>query len=199
MAWRRPGDKPLSEPMRVKLLTHICVTRPQWVDYLWKTFGTLKWMNIHPGCKYLSNAMSTTNTICLLVRAITDVCYRLAERRMHLRVVNSPTCQLRTTQNCSFHLEASRIPQKSFPVCRICVSGLYFRMICITDWLMWCVETMPGDLSSPLYTGINHCKRVCFCRLNVSTKSLVLSLSLFGVVFRKSYCIFIYWWLTGRL
>ena len=27
MAWRRPGDKPLSEPMMVRLLTHICVTR----------------------------------------------------------------------------------------------------------------------------------------------------------------------------
>ena len=32
MAWRRPGDKPLSEPMTVSLLTHICVTRPQWVN-----------------------------------------------------------------------------------------------------------------------------------------------------------------------
>ena len=32
MAWRRPGDKPLSEPMMVNLLTHICVTRPQWVN-----------------------------------------------------------------------------------------------------------------------------------------------------------------------
>ena len=31
MAWCRPGDKPLSEPMMVSLLTHICVTRPQWV------------------------------------------------------------------------------------------------------------------------------------------------------------------------
>ena len=30
MAWRRPGDKPLSEAMTVNLLTHICVTRPQW-------------------------------------------------------------------------------------------------------------------------------------------------------------------------
>ena len=28
MAWRRSGDKPLSEPMMVSLLTHICVTRP---------------------------------------------------------------------------------------------------------------------------------------------------------------------------
>ena len=32
MAWRRPGDKPLSEPMMVSLLTHIRVTRPQWVN-----------------------------------------------------------------------------------------------------------------------------------------------------------------------
>ena len=31
MAWRRPGYKPLSEPMMVCLTTHICVTRPQWV------------------------------------------------------------------------------------------------------------------------------------------------------------------------
>ena len=30
MAWRRPGDKPLSEPMMVRLPTHISVTQPQW-------------------------------------------------------------------------------------------------------------------------------------------------------------------------
>ena len=32
MAWCRLGDKPLSEPMMVRSLTHICVTRPQWVN-----------------------------------------------------------------------------------------------------------------------------------------------------------------------
>ena len=32
MAWRRPGDKPISEPMLVFVPTHICVTRPQWVN-----------------------------------------------------------------------------------------------------------------------------------------------------------------------
>ena len=37
MAWRRPGDKPLSEPMMVSLLTHICVARLQWV---YKTLDT---------------------------------------------------------------------------------------------------------------------------------------------------------------
>ena len=32
MAWRRSGDKSLSEPMIASLLTHICVTRPQCVN-----------------------------------------------------------------------------------------------------------------------------------------------------------------------
>ena len=39
MAWRRPGDKPLSNPVMVRLQTHMCVTRPQWVNtpYLFAT------------------------------------------------------------------------------------------------------------------------------------------------------------------
>ena len=32
MAWRRSCDKPFSEPITVRLLTHICGTRPQWVN-----------------------------------------------------------------------------------------------------------------------------------------------------------------------
>ena len=32
IAWRRPGGKPLSEPMMVTLLTHVCVTWPHWVN-----------------------------------------------------------------------------------------------------------------------------------------------------------------------
>ena len=35
MAWRLPGDKPLSEPMMVCLPKHIWVTRPQWVNSDW--------------------------------------------------------------------------------------------------------------------------------------------------------------------
>ena len=34
MAWRRQGDKPLSEPMMENSATHICVTRSQWVKDL---------------------------------------------------------------------------------------------------------------------------------------------------------------------
>ena len=40
LAWHQPGDKPLSEPMIVRLLTltHICVTRPQWVKSSYNCF-----------------------------------------------------------------------------------------------------------------------------------------------------------------
>ena len=49
MAWRRPGDKPLSEPKMVSLLTHINVTRPQWV----KAWGpTTFWLNFKH-CTYI--------------------------------------------------------------------------------------------------------------------------------------------------
>ena len=43
MAWRRPGDKPLSEAMMVSLLTHICVTRPQRIKS--KRLATSFWRN----------------------------------------------------------------------------------------------------------------------------------------------------------
>ena len=42
MAWRRPGDKPLSEPMIVSSRTHICVTWPQWVKQ-WSP-SLFKWL-----------------------------------------------------------------------------------------------------------------------------------------------------------
>ena len=44
MAWRRPGDKPLSEPMAVRLPTHICVTRPQWVNSCFTDTEPIIWL-----------------------------------------------------------------------------------------------------------------------------------------------------------
>ena len=52
MAWRRPDDKPLSEPMMVSLPTHICVTRPQWVN---KRITFLHWNIIFQRGKFLAN------------------------------------------------------------------------------------------------------------------------------------------------
>ena len=53
MAWRRPGDKPLSQPMMVILQTHICVTRSQWV----KCRNTLGWLD-----QYMCTGVRLWNT-----------------------------------------------------------------------------------------------------------------------------------------
>ena len=67
MAWRRPGAKPLSEPMMVSSLTHICVTRPQWVNstlqscvkwthfyrHIWKDFKHFIWWKREQKCETL--------------------------------------------------------------------------------------------------------------------------------------------------
>ena len=43
MAWRRSGDKPLSETMLVRLPTHICVTRPHCVKATETHFTACLW------------------------------------------------------------------------------------------------------------------------------------------------------------
>ena len=57
MAWRRSGDKPLSEPIMVSLPTHICVTRPQWI----KNKARMNAFLIHFK-QYLMNTSATFNT-----------------------------------------------------------------------------------------------------------------------------------------
>ena len=47
MAWRRSGDKPLSEPMMVSLPTHIYVTRPQWDINIYRASGPLQERTVH--------------------------------------------------------------------------------------------------------------------------------------------------------
>ena len=42
MAWRQPGDKPLSEPVILSLLTHICVTQTLLVNTS-RTEITIPW------------------------------------------------------------------------------------------------------------------------------------------------------------
>ena len=64
MAWRRPGDKPLSEPMLVRSLTHICVTRPQWVKRRGPFFqNVILFSNdVHHNCNiFIRNCSNTMN------------------------------------------------------------------------------------------------------------------------------------------
>ena len=46
VAWRRPGDKPLSEAMVGSLLMHICVTLPQWVKSSPKPILTMAYYSL---------------------------------------------------------------------------------------------------------------------------------------------------------
>ena len=59
MAWRRPGDKPLSEPVMVRLSTHICVTRPQWV----KQFSNI--LSSYFGLAICQNSSSIQCPVCM--------------------------------------------------------------------------------------------------------------------------------------
>ena len=71
MAWRRPGYKRLSELMLENLLTHVCVTRPQWVKH-WNTLSCLDqymcsrmrlWNSQDPEMVYLNKHVQRTETM----------------------------------------------------------------------------------------------------------------------------------------
>ena len=59
MAWRRPGAKPLSEPMMARLSVHICITLSQWV----KTNLSSYWNFVSWQVKFIS--------ICLVMSFVT--------------------------------------------------------------------------------------------------------------------------------
>ena len=63
MAWRRPGAKPLSEPMMVSLTMHICVTRPQWVKIKLEQKEFTQYFNraCHPNWDQYPDALSSTH------------------------------------------------------------------------------------------------------------------------------------------
>ena len=85
MAWRRPGDKPLSEPMMVRSTTHICVTRPQWVKkqidstklLLHISLNWIKWLG-HPTDAFAASTseflflFNSTVSIEMLFKAVTS-------------------------------------------------------------------------------------------------------------------------------
>ena len=63
MAWRRLGDKPLSEPMMVRLPTYICVTRPQWVkSSLCNSFEDWAPIDFIYGCAIFKKSLRYLNT-----------------------------------------------------------------------------------------------------------------------------------------
>ena len=74
MAWRRPGDKPLSEPMVVSLPTYICVARPQWVNCCFASTNTICIL-FQSDQNSLSKSLKETCSMILVLLSIT-VCIK---------------------------------------------------------------------------------------------------------------------------
>ena len=88
MAWRRPGDKPLFESMMVSSLTHICVTRPQWVKlehYRISMVVKLNWMSQEAVDRRVQN-----NSTPALVQMI--VWCRIGDRSLSDPMINLWSC-----------------------------------------------------------------------------------------------------------
>ena len=83
MAWHRPGDKPLSEPMLVSLLTHICVTRPQWVNLGSWHFYLVCWQ-IHP-CN-ANNYLNAPNQLSVDTYLFVEIIFSQGCRRVYFSV-----------------------------------------------------------------------------------------------------------------
>ena len=97
MAWPWPGDKSLSEPMMVSLVTHICVTRSQWVNWLalrcvWNDLDACRLFPVSKG----------TMTGCTLRQTLS----RLPEQLKILFLNRSPDFDIRV-----------KAKQKLFPGC----------------------------------------------------------------------------------
>ena len=91
LAWRRPGDKPLSEPILVILLPHMCVTRPQRVNWLYS--------------KTTSDQFGTVSKKTYCVSVNDGSCYNLSEIGEFISIIkhnNKPTLKFRNgwVMNC---------------------------------------------------------------------------------------------------
>ena len=109
MAWRRPGHKPLSWPMTVRLPTHICATRPQWVKMSFGQAWLRRWLMIpwrrkeHQQPRY-STCMEYILHIFLVV---------FTQKLKHKKAVNNDTyaaCHISTGRK--FYL-AQSIPSRT--------------------------------------------------------------------------------------
>ena len=87
MTWRRPGDKPLSEPMMVILLMHICTSRHQWFKW-----GSAAW------CSNLTQySLSKKAVLC---RQHFEMHY-IRRKNMYFRIISMKCVPMHHTGNIS--------------------------------------------------------------------------------------------------
>ena len=111
MAWRRPGDKPLSGPMMDRLPTHICVTWPQWFKIANMltcvsrnmTRGTKRYDR--PTCYHRENSSRIIGRSLFSMRSGLDCLCRLSMEG-HLKIIYSIYCGL-ISQGIAYHSPTS--------------------------------------------------------------------------------------------
>ena len=103
--WHRLGDKPFFEPMMVRSLKHICLTRPHWVKQLtlcwcsfafslsfwryWCLLSQWKTMAKRPSCIPTCNALHMRNGLseCMLIAGHkTHVLHATSQRLANFRI-----------------------------------------------------------------------------------------------------------------
>ena len=69
LAWRWPVNKPFSEPMMAKLLTHICITQPEWVNELNVAYLMIPNVSKYPPLPWVPNgSLKEMTTLAMLSR-----------------------------------------------------------------------------------------------------------------------------------
>ena len=101
MAWRRPGDKPLSDTMMVSLMTHICVTRPQWVNKPFIIFTILFSYSFHTTVPSANRPFHPT-TIFTLAHLLPLSLAHLPHQKHHLNLLSCITIASVTHTLASF-------------------------------------------------------------------------------------------------
>ena len=96
MVWCQPGNKPLSEPKMVRLLTYICITRSQWFNPL------------RPGDAYIYTCPDTLSSLAQ--------CNGLLPVRHQAITWNQ--CWLIILNNCTLWKQFSEIQTKIYFSCK---------------------------------------------------------------------------------
>ena len=143
MAWRRPGPKPLSEPMMFSLTTHICVFRRHWIISQWREYI--------PSRTVIDTQRFIKKLIALCIRDISvggilrgvscvhTVCLKINIFKLKELHWSDPQGHgigdwyLTTTKHTNM-----RITSKTFGICLIrCICNLLNKYACLCMYAEW--------------------------------------------------------------
>ena len=132
MAWRRSGNKPLSEPMMVSSLTHICITWPQWVNYN----GII-----------ISTMVSQITSLLIIYSTI----YSGADQRKHQSSTSLALCVGNALVICEFPAQRANYAENATiwschdVQSRFCSHSLFLPQPCMCEcvWFVLCRQLRP--------------------------------------------------------